>query len=514
MKPTRLLLFLSLLSAGPAVAQQPVLTPEHLRASVARFNALDKEDVINLVPNAQAADWLAREVPLFECPDSAIQETYYYRWWTFRKHLKQTPDGYVFTEFITPMKHAGPYNTISSALGHHLNEGRWLHDPQYIDQYTKFWLMAKQPQVNTKLHSFSSWLPDAVYELYKVNNNQAFVQETLPLLNADYRQWEKERMLQSGMFWQYDVKDAMEESISGGRKEKNVRPTINSYMYGNAKALAAMAKLTKNDSLERKYAAKAKQLRADVLKTLWDPKASFFKVQYEKGGLCEAREELGYIPWYFNLPADKPQYAKQWEQLTNEQGFKAPWGLTTAERRAPGFRTHGSGHGCEWDGAVWPYATTQTLKGLANLLTDYKHHDGMSAQVYYDELRKYALSHQKNGVPYLGEYQDEKNGEWLKGDNPRSSYYNHSGFADLIITGLVGLKPQADNVVEVFPLVPAGKWDWFALDQVRYHGKMISVIWDKTGQKYGKGQGLRIFADGKEIGRASELKRVTAKLPG
>jgi hypothetical protein len=310
------------------------------------------------------------------------------------------------------------------------------------------------------------------------------------------------------------VKDAMEESISGGRKEQNVRPTINSYMYGNAKALAAMYKLTKNDSLERKYAAKAKQLRADVQKTLWDPKADFFKVQYAKGGLCEAREELGYIPWYFDLPADKPQYARQWTQLTDEGGFKAPWGITTAERRAPGFRTHGSGHGCEWDGAVWPYATTQTLKGLANLLTDYKNHGTMTPQVYYDELHKYAMSFRKNGQPYLGEYQDEKTGEWLKGDNPRSSYYNHSGFADLIITGLVGLQPRPDNVVEVFPLVPAGQWEYFCLDQVRYHGKMLTVLWDKTGAKYGKGQGLRVLADGKEIAHASELKKLTAKLPG
>jgi hypothetical protein len=512
MNSTRLLVLFGLLSATPAAAQ--VLSADQLRASVARFNALDKEDVINLVPNAQAADWLAQQVPLFECPDSALQQAYYYRWWAFRKHLKQTPEGYVFTEFITPMKHAGPYNTISSALGHHLNEGRWLHDPQYIDQYTKFWLLSKQPVVNTKLHSFSSWLPDAVYSLYEVNKKQAFVQELLPALHADYRQWEKERRLPSGLFWQYDVKDAMEESISGGRKEKNVRPTINSYMYGNAKALAAMYKLTKNDSLEHKYAAKAKQLRTDVQKTLWDAKADFFKVQYEKGGLCAAREELGYIPWYFNLPPDKPPYARQWAQLTDEGGFKGPWGITTAERRAPGFRTHGSGHGCEWDGAVWPYATTQTLKGLANLLTNYKNHGTMTPQVYYDELRKYALSFQKNGQPYLGEYQDEKNGEWLKGDNPRSSYYNHSGFADLIITGLVGLKPRPDNVVEVFPLVPAGQWDYFCLDQVRYHGRTLTVLWDKTGRKYGKGQGLRVLADGKEIARASELKKVTAKLPG
>ncbi|MBO0356652.1 glycoside hydrolase [Hymenobacter sp. BT186] len=491
---------------------RPVLTTDGLRASVARFNALDKEDVINLVPNAQTADWMAAQVPLFECPDSVLQQTYYYRWWTMRKHLKQTPDGYVFTEFITPMKHAGTHNTISSALGHHLNEGRWLHDPQYVNQYTKFWLYVDSKRTAPKLHGFSSWLQDAVYELYKVQTDKGFVQEVLPALTADYRLWEKERMLPNGMFWQYDVKDAMEESISGGRKEKNVRPTINSYMYGNAKALAAMAQLTKNDTLERKYAQKAEQLRQLVNTTLWDNKAAFYKVQYEKGGLCEWREELGYIPWYFSLPPDEPKYANQWTQLTDEAGFKAPWGITTAERRAPGFRTHGSGHGCEWDGAVWPYATTQTLKGLANLLTEYRNQDGMSAQIYYDELRKYAASHQKNGEPYLGEYQDEKNGEWLKGDNPRSSYYNHSGFADLIITGLVGLKPRPDNVVEVFPLVPAGKWDYFCLDQVRYHGRLLTVLWDKTGTKYNKGQGLRIFADGKEIGHADELKRVTAKL--
>ena len=514
-RPTTLLLSLGLLTAPAAQAQTGfVLSDATLRAEVARFNELDKEDVINLVPNAQAADWLSQQVPRFECPDSALQHTYYYRWWCMRKHLKQTPDGYVFTEFITPMKHGGTHNTISSALGHHIYEGRWLRDPQYIEQYTKFWLYVDAKRTAPRLHGFSSWLQDAVWNFHLVSPNKAFVAELLPALNADYKLWEKERMLPNKMFWQYDVKDAMEESISGGRKVKNVRPTINSYMYGNAKALVEMARLTGTDSLQRKYAAKAKQLRADVQRVLWDEKTSFFMVQYEKGGLCEWREELGYIPWYFSLPADKAKYARQWEQLTDEGGFKAPWGLTTAERRAPGFRTHGSGHGCEWDGAVWPYATTQTLKGLANLLTAYKHQDGMSRQVYYDELRKYALSHRKNGQPYLGEYQDEKNGEWLKGDNPRSSYYNHSGFADLIITGLVGLKPRADNVVELQPLVPEGQWDYFCLDEVRYHGRTLTVIWDKTGQKYGKGQGLRVFADGKEIGHADKLQRLTAKLPG
>lgn len=43
----------------------------------------------------------------------------------------------------------------------------------------------------------------------------------------------------------------MEESISGGRKVRNVRPTINSYMYGNAKAIAAIATMDGNTAATR-----------------------------------------------------------------------------------------------------------------------------------------------------------------------------------------------------------------------------------------------------------------------
>jgi hypothetical protein len=32
----------------------------------------------------------------------------------------------------------------------------------------------------------------------------------------------------------------------------------------------------------------------------------------------------------------------------------------------------------------------------------------MTPTVFYNEFHKYALSHIKRGVPYLGEYQDEK----------------------------------------------------------------------------------------------------------
>lgn len=489
-----------------------VLNPGIMQSDIAYYNALDKpEDVVNFVPDAAAYSWMADNIPLFECPDSTLENTYYFRWWSFRKHLVKTPVGFVFTEFITPVKFAGPYNTISSALGHQVYEGRWLRNPEFINQYISYWLFHDKYLKKQHFHSFSTWIDDAVYNLYLVNKDKSFLETTVPALDSDYHRWEGERQLKNKMFWQYDVKDAMEESISGGRHVKNMRPTINSYMYGNAKALAKMGAILNDESLVKKYQTKADTLKALVQENLWDDSASFFEVKHPDGKFADAREELGFIPWYFNLPDDNARYAKAWNQLIDTTGFDAPWGITTAERRNPLFRTHGSGHGCEWDGAVWPYATTQTLKGLANLLDNYKHKGKMNATVFYYNLHKYAWAQQKNGHPFIGEYQDEKTGAWLRNES-RSRFYNHSGFADLIISDLIGLKPRADNVLEIKPLIPAGKWSWFCLDGVKYHNVLLTILWDKNGKRYKKGKGFRIFENGKEIFHTRKLKNVEVNL--
>jgi hypothetical protein len=94
----------------------------------------------------------------------------------------------------------------------------------------------------------------------------------------------------------------------------------------------------------------------------------------------------------------------------------------------------------------------------------------------------------------------------------RGDHYNHSGYCDLVITGLAGLRPRADKIVEINPLIPVGKWDWFCLDNVLYHGRALTIVWDKTGRRFKRGKGLLLFADGKEIARSGELRRITGNL--
>jgi hypothetical protein len=463
------------------------------------------------VPNAGSEQWLAANIPLFECPDAEVEEMYYFRWWSYRKHLVKTPEGFVLTEFLTPVRHAGAFNTISCAAGFHVAEGRWLRDQTPLDDYTRFWLRGNKGKPQPHFHKFSSWLPAAAYDRYLVTGDKKFLVSLLDDFVADYHVWEKDRQATNGMFWQYDVADGMEESISGSRTSKNLRPTINSYMMANARAITEMAQLAGKKKLAEEFRGKAATLEKLIGERLWDADAKFFKVRFENGGLSDAQEEIGFVPWMFS--SDWPQSCTAaWSQLNDAQGFNAPFGITTAERRHPAFRSHGVGT-CEWDGAVWPFATSETLYGLANVLrAESAAALPVPAKDFLSAFLTYTHSQHADGKPFIGEYMDEVTGAWIN-RNGRSAYYNHSTYADLLVTGVVGLVPRDDNRVEVCPLLPEATWDWFCLDGVKYHGRMLTILWDQDGSHYGRGRGLQVFAGGKVVAKSDKLERIEGKLP-
>jgi hypothetical protein len=159
---------------------------------------------------------------------------------------------------------------------------------------------------------------------------------------------------------------------------------------------------------------------------------------------------------------------------------------------------------CEWDGAVWPFATSQTLTGLANLLRNYSQ-PYVDRTVFFEALRTYARSQRRLGKPYIGEYLDEMTGQWLTPDSDRSRYYNHSTFCDLVITALAGLVPAPQDSVKIDPLIPEDRWDWFCLDRVAYRGRDLTIVWDRTGEKYGRGRGLTVFADENPVAHSERL---------
>ena len=152
-----------------------MLKAEAFRHYVDAFNRNDNELYVQHIPNAAAWEFLKANIPLLDCPDKEIEEIYYFRWWTFRKAIKQTPDGFIITEFLPAVGWAGKHNSINCAAGHHLHEGRWLNDPKYLDDYSLFWF-----RKGGSVRSYSFWAADSLWARIAGHRRRSPAQGTPP----------------------------------------------------------------------------------------------------------------------------------------------------------------------------------------------------------------------------------------------------------------------------------------------------------------------------------------------
>lgn len=517
--------------------KENILAWKNFSSYIQEFNENDIELYTQHFSNNQAEEFLRKNIPYFNCPDKELERTYYFRWWTFRKHIKNTEDGFVITEFLPDVSWAGKYNTINCPAGHHFYEGRWLRNQNYMEDYANFWFKG-----GGSLRSYSFWAPNSILAFASVHQNKKLVTELLPFFVENYDGWEKERLGNDGLFWQFDNRDGMEVSVGGSGK----RATINSYMIGDAKAIAEIARITGNKALEEKYSKKGLKLKKLLLSKLWDTNAQFFKtlpltseefarlvdkrysesfliVKKDSLSLVDVRELHGYTPWYFSIPEDKHSVA--WKFLLSNEGFKTPYGPTTAEQKHPGFKVVYEGHACQWNGPSWPFATSVTLKAMGNLLRDYDQ-SVISKTDFVNQLLIYSNSHRRinergEKICWIDENLNPFTGDWIsrtmlkaRGHEPkeRGKDYNHSEFCDIVISDLIGIQPSMGNSLIVNPLIPDYYWDWFCLDHVKYHDTDISVVWDKNGQKYMKGQGFSIFVNGELKHNSKTIEKVTIQI--
>lgn len=506
-------------AATPPVRPQPV-TGTHLLDHGSYLAGLND-------PN-----WYEANIPFVDLPDKTIQDVYYYRWRVWKEHLRYTnpTDGWISTEFLDCCGYAAPYQAVNAAAGHQISEGRWLRDPEYVDDYTRFWLTgpgsgpkpatdAVNADTTDWAHEYSFWLASAAYGRAQVSGDLTEVTKLLPQLERQYRGWDKQFNADLGLYWSVPVWDAMELSASSYRSSDpyhggaGYRPTLNSYQYGDAMAISRIAALVHDRKTQSAYARKATDLKAAMQRWLWDPARGFYYAMARDNNpqhaLLDTREEIGFIPWQFG--AAQPGDSTAWAQLKDPQGFAAPYGPTTAERRSPLFMFE-AGNCCRWDGPSWPFATAQTLTGLANQLDDYPAQTTVTKQDYADALTTYARTQYRDGKPYVAEAHDPDRNSWIYDGFNHSEDYNHSTFNDLVLSGLLGLRPQTDASLRIQPLVPAG-WDHYAVENVPYHGHNVSVLWDRDGTHYKQGAGMKVYLDGRLVRSSATLRDLTVPVP-
>lgn len=476
------------------------------------------------------APWYNGNIPFFASSDPLIDKIYYYRWQIFRAHQRDLgARGYISTEFLDDVGwQLNPYASLNDATGFHIAEGRWLRDRRYGSDYVAFMYT-----IGNDRH-FSEAIADATYGRFLADGDLQDVARHLTAMKSIYAAWDDHFDSKMGLYWVEPIADATEYTIasidaSGGKdgflRGFAFRPTINSFMIANARAIARLSALSGDAAAAKEYTTRADTLQRAMVAKLWSKDFSYFIDLYKEdnafvkyGTPIRGRELAGLLPWTHKAAPDEAGYAKAWDYVLDENGLAGPHGLRTVGpsyeyyMRQYRYDKETGIRECQWNGPVWPFQTTQALTAMANLLEDYHQHEITRAD-YFDLLRQYAALHLKDGKPDLEEDYDPATGKAIVG-LPRSHHYFHSGFNDLIVTGLVGIRPREDNLLVVDPLVPDPSLGFrhFALQNVPYHGHLISVVYDADGTNYRFGKGLSVLVDGAVAAHTDTVQRLEVKL--
>jgi hypothetical protein len=373
-----------------------------------------------------------------------------------------------------------------------------------------------------------------------VNGDRAFATKNLEAMKHFYQLWANRYDPAKRLYSIEPLLDATEYTIasidaSGGKDGFTggdaFRPTINSFMFGNAMAISRLAALAGDANTAEVFAAKAAALRDRVQTDLWNESLQHFVDRFKVSNefvrywdFIRGRELAGYVPWYYGLPDRDPKYNASWSHLLSPEKFAGPYGLRTVE---PSYQYYMKQYRyamedgktlpeCQWNGPSWPFDTTLVLGAMANLLNDYSQ-DVVKAQDYVRLLKQYARQHYAGGQPDLQEDYDPDTGKVIVG-LARSHHYNHSAFNDLVISGLVGLRPRADDTLEINPLLATrpnspDSIEYFCLENVPYHGQLVTIVYDRDGTRYKKGAGLFAYVNGRRVLSPSALGRYTIPIP-
>jgi concanavalin A-like lectin/glucanase superfamily protein/F5/8 type C domain-containing protein len=158
----------------------------------------------------------------------------------------------------------------------------------------------------------------------------------------------------------------------------------------------------------------------------------------------------------------------------------------------------------------------------------------LQAQLFARALRQYPSRHVTPGM-YLrllewstwtqyvgGDNRLPNNNEFFFNWNPETKTFGRSGifhnilgaYNFMIVDDIAGLRPRLDDRLELWP-IDVG-WDYFAVNNLDYHGRDLTIVWDRPGdgrRRYrGVPEGFSAYLDGDRVFTVKRLTHVIAKV--
>src|SRR5690625_4253463 len=486
----------------------------------------------------------ADEVPYINVPDPAVEKAILYRWWGERYNtLDVNEPGYVY-QYPSTQEGVNLYqNSIVLTQPMHLQDSKWLRTPylpygqiMIVGELSGSSAFLDSPVHTSWNNHYSQYLGTAGLEAYNVHGGGKEIAERF----GYYFEWDGVGQLEhydgnDDNLIAYDTNympgndsDAItfgyHKANAGSPGARTIERPESAYVWGNfdaARQLYEMAGVG-SDKVDE-MAAQADAIQEAILDNMWSEEMRMFLAKTSHGAtaarssngnanpLTEAEADLVPVKEsnLYNIYAQNLIPKDEWEKYVD--GFR--------------FMRYGDNF------PIFPFYTANQYErskfgiggsnNFSNINFTVQYRGVRSALRHYDPQHQYVtqdyaarlLDWMAWSIYPDGDLRAPNQSEYYSGWNEEIKSYqrnhpNHIMLGNInyiYIENMVGIQPRFDELIELWPIDL--DYDHFMVNNLRYHGSDVTIVWDEDGSHYDLGAGYSLFIDGEKVANADDLGR-------
>jgi hypothetical protein len=501
-------------------------------ADYTRFRNLDANTAF-LTHLREYNQWWVDNVPYIDIPNANIKKMSYYR--TFLNRYNYFDGDIPGNDFQFPVSIEGVTgydNAIQLTQPMHMQDLKYFRNPVYAfgnwissGETSKYGPFTDNPGdtahwgVGAPNGTYEQYIGREAWQSFKVHGGGP------ALLNNLARYAEGDA---TGYLAKYDQNNNFLIAYSNGADTGNDADAValaffqraqerteTSFWWEGARAAAEAYTLLGNTTKANQMNTLANNMRNAIL-TLWDnaPASSggqvFKQRDIQSGSLVPWKDQQNWAP-YIAGPDLVPNTASFRDGLRfyadrNQMPIMPSFTANQADKAEA--VAAGRGGSNNFSNINWTLQTQVFLSALRNYPSAFITQDSYRKSVEWLTWTQYI-----NGDNRLPD-----NNEFWFNWNPTNQTLGRSGIHNdilgaynfMLIEGFMGVFPRADNIVELWP-IDVG-YDHFTVNNLRYHGQDLTIVWDKPGGTvfYGSTpEGYSLYLNGQRVFTINDLTHLT-----
>jgi PKD repeat protein len=487
---------------------------------------------------AEYNQWWVDNVPYIDVPDENVKKMSYYR--TFMNRFNYVDANIPGNDYQFPVSLEGVLgynNAIQLTQPMHMQDLKYFRDPIYTygnllssGETSRCAAFTDNPGSHSWGNTYEQYIGREGWNSYKVHGgDDALVRNFAYYTECDVK----------GQLDKYDTNgnnlieyphgfltgnDADAISFrwahpNAGNPANRQDRTESAFWYAGARAAAEAYELLGNEDKAAEMTALADDMQAELL-TLWDdapvepegderPGHVFKHRLVSNDELIPWKDQQNFAPFIERVPpTDDPKYREAFRYYADADEFPIMPFYTANQADNDEAESIGRGGSNNFSNIN----STLQAQTFSAAIRDYP-------SEYITPGMYRALLEWLTWVQYVGgNNQLPNNNEFFFNWNPNTQTFGRSGihhnilgaYNFMIIDDIAGVRPRLDDVLELWP-IDVG-YDYFTVNNLSYHGKDLTVVWDRPGvDHYGAAvpDGFSAYLDGQRLFTLDQLAHVT-----